>query len=109
MQYENFKQYRDAMIEMQKASMKSEDIEEMKRNIDSSIGPTRTQEERNAKIQEKLNEQLYANSDKFITEQEFKDANTIAKAVAESAATQKQIKSDIKKIESNQNSSDSKK
>ena len=109
MQYENFKQYRDAMIEMQKASMKSEDIEEMKRNIDSSIGPTRTQEERNAKIQEKLNEQLYANSDKFITEQEFKDANTIAKAVAESGATQKQIKADIKKIESNQNSSDSKK
>lgn len=107
MQYEDFQAYKKAMAY---SGLKQEEITDIKNEIDRNLqGPFRNQEERKARIEEMFIEQQYKNSDKFITEDEFKKANTIAKAVAESAATQKQIKSDIKKIESNQNSSDSKK
>lgn len=54
-------------------------------------------------------EKDYKNTDKFISQNEFTEVQNLSSAIAESSAIQKDLKSQIGKIENNQLGNDSSK
>lgn len=100
MEYQSYKDY------MCKVTGESTKINQIETDIESKIqGPFKNDLERKVAVQSALNkklEQEYKRNDKFITEDEFTQVQKLGSAIADSSAKQKQFKSDIKKIESNQ-------
>ena len=100
MEYQNYKDY------MSKVTGDGAKISRLEADIENNLqGPFASELERKNAVQRALNRKLeseYANNDKFITADEFNQVQKLGSAIADSSAKQKQFKSDIKKIESNQ-------
>lgn len=100
MEYQSYKDY------MSKVTGEGAKISRLEADIENKMqGPFKNDLERKAAIQSALNKKLeeeYSRNDKFITEDEFNQVQKLGSAIADSSAKQKQFKSDIKKIESNQ-------
>ena len=100
MEYQNYKDY------MSKVTGDGDKISRLEADIENNLqGAFASELERKNAVQRALNRKLeseYANNDKFITADEFNQVQKLGSAIADSSAKQKQFKSDIKKIESNQ-------
>lgn len=100
MEYQSYKDY------MSRVTGEGAKIGRLEADIENKMqGPFKNDLERKAAIQSALNKKLeeeYSRNDKFITEDEFNQVQKLGSAIADSSAKQKQFKSDIKKIESNQ-------
>ncbi len=100
MEYQNYKDY------MSKVTGDGAKISRLEADIENNLqGPFASELERKNAVQRALNRKLeseYANNDKFITADEFNQVQKLGSAIADSSAKQKQFKSNIKKIESNQ-------
>ena len=98
MEYQSYKDY------MRKTT--GADVEQIEADIERGLtGTFATELERKRAVKSALAQRLeaqYGDQDKFITEDEFNQVQKLGSAIADSSAKQKQFKSDIKKIESNQ-------
>lgn len=107
MKYNSYQEY------MTKITGDNQKIKDMEKEIYQNIqGPFRSEEEKKGAVKKALEERLekqYSGTDKFISRSEFAEVQNLGSAIAESSAIQKDLKSQIGKIENNQLSNDSSK
>ncbi len=100
MEYQSYKDY------MSKITGDKNKINQLEADIENNLqGSFASELDRKKAVQRALNRKLeseYANNAKFITADEFNQVQSLGSAIAESSAIQKDLKSQIGKIESNQ-------
>ena len=107
MEYSSYQEY---MAKITGDGQKIKDMEkEISKNLQGAFG---SDAERKLAVEKELGRRLekeYKNTDKFISQNEFTEVQNLGSAIAESSAIQKDLKSQIGKIENNQLSNDSSK
>ena len=107
MEYNSYQEY---MAKITGDGQKIKDMEkEISKNLQGAFG---SDAERKLAVEKELGRRLekeYKNTDKFISQNEFTEVQNLGSAIAESSAIQKDLKSQIGKIENNQLSNDSSK
>lgn len=107
MEYSSYQEY------MAKITGDGQKIKDMEKEISKNLqGVFRNEAERKLAVDKELGKRLekdYKNTDKFISQNEFTDVQNLSSAIAESSAIQKDLKSQIGKIENNQLGNDSSK
>lgn len=100
MEYQSYKDY------MSKITGDKNKISQLEADIENNLqGVFASELDRKKAVQRALNRKLeseYANNAKFITADEFNQVQSLGSAIAESSAIQKDLKSQIGKIENNQ-------
>lgn len=100
MEYNSYQEY------MTKITGDKTKISQLEADIENNLqGSFASELERKNAVQRALNRKLeseYANNAKFITADEFNQVQSLGSAIAESSAIQKDLKSQIGKIENNQ-------
>lgn len=107
MEYSSYQEY------MAKITGDGQKIKDMEKEISKNLqGAFRNDAERKLAVDKELGKRLekdYKNTDKFISQNEFTEVQNLSSAIAESSAIQKDLKSQIGKIENNQLGNDSSK
>lgn len=107
MEYSSYQEY------MAKITGDGQRIKNMEKEISKNLqGAFRNDAERKLAVDKELGKRLekdYKNTDKFISQNEFTEVQNLGSAIAESSAIQKDLKSQIGKIENNQLGNDSSK
>lgn len=107
MEYSSYQEY------MAKITGDGQKIKDMEKEISKNLqGVFRNEAERKLAVDKELGKRLekdYKNTDKFISQNEFTEVQNLSSAIAESSAIQKDLKSQIGKIENNQLGNDSSK
>ena len=107
MEYSSYQEY------MAKITGDGQKIKDMEKEISKNLqGVFRNEAERKLAVDKELGKRLekdYKNTDKFISQNEFTEVQNLSSAIAESSAIQKDLKSQIGKIENNQFGNDSSK
>ena len=107
MEYSSYQEY------MAKITGDGQRIKNMEKEISKNLqGVFRNEAERKLAVDKELGKRLekdYKNTDKFISQNEFTEVQNLSSAIAESSAIQKDLKSQIGKIENNQLGNDSSK
>ena len=107
MEYSSYQEY------MAKITGDGQRIKNMEKEISKNLqGVFRNDAERKLAVDKELGKRLekdYKNTDKFISQNEFTEVQNLGSAIAESSAIQKDLKSQIGKIENNQLGNDSSK
>lgn len=107
MEYSSYQEY------MAKITGDGQKIKDMEKEISKNLqGVFRNDAERKLAVDKELGKRLekdYKNTDKFISQNEFTEVQNLSSAIAESSAIQKDLKSQIGKIENNQLGNDSSK
>ena len=107
MEYNSYQEY------MAKITGDGQKIKDMEKEISKNLqGTFANDAERKLAVEKELGRRLkkeYKNTDKFISRSEFVEVQNLGSAIAESSAIQKDLKSQIGKIENNQLSNDSSK
>lgn len=100
MEYSSYQEY------MAKITGDGQKIKDMEKEISKNLqGVFRNEAERKLAVDKELGKRLekdYKNTDKFISQNEFTEVQNLSSAIAESSAIQKDLKSQIGKIENNQ-------
>ena len=100
MEYSSYQEY------MAKITGDGQRIKNMEKEISKNLqGVFRNDTERKLAVDKELGKRLekdYKNTDKFISQNEFTEVQNLSSAIAESSAIQKDLKSQIGKIENNQ-------
>lgn len=100
MEYSSYQEY------MAKITGDGQKIKDMEKEISKNLqGVFRNEAERKLAVDKELGKRLekdYRNTDKFISQNEFTEVQNLSSAIAESSAIQKDLKSQIGKIENNQ-------